>query len=83
MSALDLAKKYDRSITVVLTALAVISVIYLSAGSKIDAIVEQTHTVQELKRKNAIQNEINTTVKSDISEIKLDVKEILRTMPRR
>ena len=83
MIAIELAKKYDRSITVVLTALAVISVIYLSAGSKIDAIVEQTPTIQELKKVNAVQANMNDNFKTDLLDIKKDVKDILRLMPRR
>ena len=83
MSMIEVAKKYDRSITVVLTALGVLSMIYLATGSKIDAMVEQTPTIQELKKVNAVQGNINGTVKEDIGEIKRDVKEILRTMPRR
>ena len=83
MIAIELAKKYDRSIAVVLTALAVISVIYLSAGSKIDAIVEQTPTIQELKKVNAVQANMNDNFKTDLLDIKKDVKDILRLMPRR
>lgn len=83
MSAIELAKKYDRSLTVVITALGVIATIYLATGSKIDAMVAQTPTIQELRKVDAVQANSIDTMKSDIKIISEDVKTILRTMPRR
>ena len=81
--SMELAKKYDRSLILIITAVGTILTIYISISKSFNDLVTNTTIVKELQQVNAVQREINDVVKSNIMEMKDDIKTILRNMPRR
>ena len=74
MSFLDTAKRYDRSVLLVVTALGVLTITYIAAGSRIDAIVRETPVVKQLQQVDAVQAEKNIGFDKGLADVnkKLD-----------
>lgn len=74
------AKKYDRSLIVVLVAMITIFTIWLKIGTVVDDVIARSSVVQEIKQKQTIYSVTDNIILEQLDDLKKDIKDIKKML---